>query len=92
LLGKSERIALAGVDGNRDRLGEAAPARDPAAGVRCARGLLRLPEDRFPPLHLRENKLRARLPRAVEDEIDRRSPAPAQQHRRLLDDLGIRWP
>ncbi len=50
-------VALAGVDGDRDRLVEAAPARDSAAGVRCSGGLLCLPKDRGPPLDLGEDKL-----------------------------------
>src|SRR5439155_18398851 len=45
-----------------------------------------------PPLHLGEDKLRACEPGTIEDEVDRRPAAPAEKHRRLLDDLRILRP
>ena len=92
VLGEAVGVALSGVDRDRHRLGEAAPARDPAAGVRGAGSLLRLPEDRLPPLHLREDELRARKPGTVEDKIDRRPAPAAGEDRRLLDDVCVLGP
>lgn len=47
LPGEPVGVALAGVDADRDRAGEGAPARDPRARVRGTDGLLGLPEDRL---------------------------------------------
>jgi hypothetical protein len=92
LPGEPVGVALTGVDSDREWIGDGAPAGDPGAGVGCPDGLLRLPEDRFPALDLREDELGAGLPGTIEDEFDRRSPPPAQDHRGLLDDLGVRRP
>src|SRR6266545_6962118 len=59
LLSEAVGVALAGIDGDRDRLGEGASAGDPAARVGGAGGLLGLPEDRLAPLDLREDELGA---------------------------------
>jgi hypothetical protein len=80
------------VDRDRDRVGEGAPARDAAAGVGGPRRLLRLPEDRLAPLHLREDELGAGKAGTIEHEIDRRSPPSAQDDRGLLDDLRVLGP
>src|SRR5262249_61678151 len=48
--------------------------------------------DRLAPFHLGEDELRARLPRPVEDEIDRRATSAADEHWRLVDDLCVFWP
>jgi len=92
LLGEAVGVALARIDRDRRRFGKNASARDAAAGVRRSRGLLRLPEDRFPSFDLGEDELRARLPRPVEDEIDRRPTSAADEHWRLVDDLYVFWP
>src|SRR6266540_31850 len=92
LLSEAVGVALAGIDGDRDRLGEGASAGDPAARVGGAGGLLGLPEDRLVPLHLREDELGAGKPGTVEHEVDR-GPAPsAEPNRRLLDDPGVLRP
>jgi hypothetical protein len=92
LVGETVGIALAGIDRDRDRLGEGAPARDAAAGVGGRGGLLRLPEDRLPPFDLGEDELRACLPGPVEDEIDRRPTTAADEGERLVDDLCMFGP
>ncbi len=73
-------------------LGEGASAGDPAAGVGGTGGLLRLPEDRLAPLDLREDELGAGTPGTVEHQVDCRPAPTAEQHRRLLDDLGLLRP
>jgi hypothetical protein len=92
LLGEAVGVALAGIDGDRDRLCEAASARDAAARVRSPSGRLRLPEDRLTPFDLGEDELGACLPGPVEDEIDRRATTAADEHLRLVDDLCVFWP
>ena len=89
LVGDAVGVALAGIDGDRDGLGEGASARDAAAGVGGAGGLLGLPEDRFAPFHLGEDELRARLPRPIEDEIDRWPTTAADEHNRFVDDVRV---
>ena len=49
LVGELVGVALAGVDGDRDRPGEGASAGYPPAGVRGRGGLLCLPEERLTP-------------------------------------------
>jgi hypothetical protein len=73
-------------------IGERAPAGDPAAGVGGGGGLLRLPEDRLAPLHLREDELGAGQPGTIEHQIDRRSPPAAQNDRGFVDGFGALWP
>jgi hypothetical protein len=92
LRGEAVRVALAGVDHDRDRTHQRLPAGDPAAGIGAAGGLLRLPEDRLAALHLREHELGAGKPGAIEQQVDRRAPPSAQPDRRLFDDLSLGWP
>ncbi len=92
LLGEAVGVALAGIDRDRDRLGEGASARDAAARVGGPGGLLRLPEDRFASFDLGEDELGARLPGPVEDEIDRWPTLAADERGSLVDDLCVFWP
>jgi hypothetical protein len=92
LLGEAVRIALPRVDRDRDRVGKHAPARDLPTGIGATGGLLRLPEDRLPSLHLREDELGPGNAGPIKHEIDRRSPPATEQDGRLLDDLSPGWP
>src|SRR5262249_28732498 len=85
-------VALAGIDGDRHGLGEGASAWDPTARVGSPRGLLRLPEDRLASFDLGEDELEACLSGPVEDEIGRGPATAADEHWRLVDDLGVLWP
>jgi hypothetical protein len=58
----------------------------------AARAFLRLPEDRFPSLHLREHELGASTTGTIEHEIDRCSAPAAEQDGNLLDDLSLGGP
>src|SRR5215218_10990041 len=92
LLGKAVRIALPRVDRDRDRVGKRAPARDPPTGIGATGGLLGLPEDRLPSLHLREDELGAGKTGPIEHEIDRRSPPATDADGRLFDEVSLGRP
>jgi hypothetical protein len=92
LLGEAVGVAFTGVDGDRDRTRKGLSARDPAAGVGGAGGLLRLPEDRLATLDLGKDELGAGKPGTVEHQVDRRSAPAAEPDRCLLDDFRILRP
>src|SRR5262245_15448471 len=89
---EAERVFLAGIDGDREPVGECSTLWDAATRIRFHRDGAGLPEDHRTATRLGEHELRAVLPGPIEHEIDRRSASPTRDDGSALDDLGAGGP